>query len=129
MNRERLDVAIQKIRDYTKNHKELCAAHHFLFDLPLDKEAGKPGVVMMGINPGERNGIGRPILGLPKRHGFMTSTKSQHLVEARAASTGAGMRNSSLMANGSSSQNCFSGAPTTKRSLKNALGRFGSPGT
>jgi hypothetical protein len=27
MNRERLDVAIQKIRDYTMNHKELCNAH------------------------------------------------------------------------------------------------------
>jgi hypothetical protein len=53
MNRERLDVAIQKIRDYTMNHKELCTAHHFLFDLPLDKGGGKPEVVMMGINPGE----------------------------------------------------------------------------
>lgn len=53
MNRERLDVAIQKIRDYTMNHKELCTAHRFLFDLPLDKEDGKPEVVMMGINPGE----------------------------------------------------------------------------
>ena len=53
MNRERLDIAIQKIRDYTMIHTELCTAHHFLFDLPLDKEAGRPEVVMMGINPGE----------------------------------------------------------------------------
>jgi hypothetical protein len=53
MNRDRLNVAIQKIRDYTMHHRELCTAHHFLFDLPLDKQAGKPELVVMGINPGE----------------------------------------------------------------------------
>jgi hypothetical protein len=57
MNRERLDVAIQKIRDYTLNNAELRTAHHFLFDLPLDKEAGKPEVVDDGNKPG-RNGMG-----------------------------------------------------------------------
>jgi hypothetical protein len=61
MNRERLDAAIQQIRDYTKGHQELCAAHHFLYDLPLDKKAGKPAFVVMGINPGE---------GLRDRRGF-----------------------------------------------------------
>lgn len=53
MNRDRLDAAIQQIRNYTTNHTELRAAHHFLYDLPLDKGAGTPEVVVMGINPGE----------------------------------------------------------------------------
>jgi hypothetical protein len=53
MNRELLDAAIQEIRDYTMKNAELRAAHHFLFDLPLDKKAGKPKTVVMGINPGE----------------------------------------------------------------------------
>jgi hypothetical protein len=53
VDRERLDAAIQKIRDYTRAHPDLQAAHHFLFDLPLDKGAGTPEVVVMGINPGE----------------------------------------------------------------------------
>jgi hypothetical protein len=54
MNRERLDAAINKIREYTKNHAELCVAHHFLFDLPLDRDrAGRPEYVILGINPGE----------------------------------------------------------------------------
>jgi hypothetical protein len=53
MNRARLNAAIEKIRDYTKRHAELCAAHHFLFDLPLDRAAGRPEYVILGINPGE----------------------------------------------------------------------------
>lgn len=53
MNREHLDTAIQRIRNYTNEHMELRAAHHFLYDLPLDRKAGKPEVVIMGVNPGE----------------------------------------------------------------------------
>ena len=53
MNRKTLDAAIQEIRDYTNGHAELRVAHHFLYDLPLDKKAGKPEVMVMGINPGE----------------------------------------------------------------------------
>jgi len=53
VDRERLDAAIQKIRDYTRAHPDLQVAHHFLFDLPLDRRAGRPEVVVMGINPGE----------------------------------------------------------------------------
>jgi len=53
MDREHLDTAIQQIRDYTNEHLELRAAHHFLYDLPLDRKAGKPEVVIMGVNPGE----------------------------------------------------------------------------
>jgi hypothetical protein len=53
MNRNRLDAATQTIRDYTRQHPELAAAHHFLYDSPLDKKAGKPEFVIMGINPGE----------------------------------------------------------------------------
>jgi hypothetical protein len=53
MDRTRLDAAIQCIRDYTDRHSKLKAAHHFVFDSPLDKCAGVPRFVMMGINPGE----------------------------------------------------------------------------
>ena len=53
MDRRRLNEAIQRIRDYTAGHPELQAAHHFLYDLPLDKDAGVPEFVVMGINPGE----------------------------------------------------------------------------
>lgn len=53
MNREKLDRAIESIRDYTGKHPALSCAHHFLYDLPLDKKAGRPKIVVMGINPGE----------------------------------------------------------------------------
>src|SRR5208337_2764288 len=54
MGRERLDAAIQDIRDYTSNNQELRdEAHHFVYDLPLDRTAGTPEFVWMGVNPGE----------------------------------------------------------------------------
>jgi len=53
MNRERLDSNIEAIRRYTAEHTELHKAHHFLYDLPLNKDAGLPEVVVMGISPGE----------------------------------------------------------------------------
>jgi len=53
VNRECLDAAILQIRAYTQGHPELCAAHHFCYDLPLDTTAQKPEVLVMGINPGE----------------------------------------------------------------------------
>ena len=53
MNRTRLDAGIQSIRDYTEQHPELADAHHFIYDSPLDKSAGTPEFVVMGINPGE----------------------------------------------------------------------------
>jgi hypothetical protein len=53
VNRECLDAAILLIRAYTEGHPELRAAHHFCYDLPLDKTAQKPEVLVMGINPGE----------------------------------------------------------------------------
>ena len=56
VNRERLDAAILQIRAYTQGHPELCAAHHFCYDLPLDKTAQTPEVLVMGINPGEIEG-------------------------------------------------------------------------
>jgi len=54
MDRSKLDAAILSIRAYTSQHAELRQSHHFLFDLPLDKAAGKPEFVIMGVNPGER---------------------------------------------------------------------------
>ena len=53
MSRQRLDAAIEKIRFYTRENTDLHSAHHFLYDLPLDKNEGKPDFVVMGINPGE----------------------------------------------------------------------------
>jgi hypothetical protein len=53
MDRRRLDLNIEAIRRYTAAHPELLKAHHFLYDLPLSKEAGAPEIVVMGINPGE----------------------------------------------------------------------------
>src|SRR5208282_1772392 len=53
MDRDRLDAAIQQIRAYTRAHPDLQKGHHFVFDYPLDKSAGKPEVLVMGINPGE----------------------------------------------------------------------------
>jgi hypothetical protein len=42
MNRERLDKAIKGIREYTNKFSELRdEAHHFVYDLPLDKLAEK----------------------------------------------------------------------------------------
>lgn len=47
---------INEIEEYSKAHDELMRAHHFLYDLPLDKTANhdtdRPYVIM-GINPGE----------------------------------------------------------------------------
>lgn len=51
--RDRLDAAIKNIRAYTCAHADLQQSHHFVFDYPLDKSAGKPEVLVMGINPGE----------------------------------------------------------------------------
>lgn len=53
MERGRLDSNIEAIRQYRDQHDVLRQAHHFLYDLPLDKQAGRPEVVVMGINPGE----------------------------------------------------------------------------
>lgn len=53
MDRDRLDAAIQQIRAYKRAHPDLQKGHHFVFDYPLDKSAGKPEVLVMGINPGE----------------------------------------------------------------------------
>ena len=53
MDRTRLDANIEAIRRHTAKHPELLKAHHFLYDLPLDKNAGAPELVVMGINPGE----------------------------------------------------------------------------
>lgn len=53
MDRRRLDQAIMEIRAYTQRHPELRKAHHFLFDVPLDRTAGPPEFVILGINPGE----------------------------------------------------------------------------
>ena len=53
MDRERLDSNIEAIRRYRDANPELRHAHHFLYDLPLNKDAGQPEVVVMGINPGE----------------------------------------------------------------------------
>src|SRR5208282_5661806 len=53
MDRLRLDSNIEAIRRYRDANPELRRAHHFLYDLPLDKDAGKPAVIVMGINPGE----------------------------------------------------------------------------
>lgn len=53
MDRTRLDSNIQAIRRYTTEHAELRQAHHFLYDLPLNRDVGPPELVVMGINPGE----------------------------------------------------------------------------
>lgn len=53
MDRARLDRAIEEIEAYTEMHPELHQAHHFLYDLPLDRAAGRPEIIVIGINPGE----------------------------------------------------------------------------
>lgn len=53
MKRTRLDSNIETIRRYRDQHADLRQAHHFLYDLPLNRQAGRPEVVVMGINPGE----------------------------------------------------------------------------
>jgi hypothetical protein len=53
MERARLDANIEAIRKYRDQNPVLRRAHHFLYDLPLKKDAGRPEVVIMGINPGE----------------------------------------------------------------------------
>jgi hypothetical protein len=53
MDRARLDSNIDAIRKYRDENPVLLQAHHFLYDLPLRKDAGRPEVVVMGINPGE----------------------------------------------------------------------------
>jgi hypothetical protein len=53
VDRARLDSNIDAIRRYSAKHAELRKAHHFLYDLPLNADAGPPELVVMGINPGE----------------------------------------------------------------------------
>lgn len=49
----RLRTNIQRIREYTQEHKELSGAHHFLYDLHLGERVASTDFVVMGINPGE----------------------------------------------------------------------------
>jgi hypothetical protein len=53
MDRARLDSNIEAIRRYRDANPELRLAHHFVYDLPLNKYAGQPEVIVMGMNPGE----------------------------------------------------------------------------
>lgn len=53
MDRVRLNANTEAIRGYRDANPELRRAHHFLYDLPLKRGAGKPQVIVMGINPGE----------------------------------------------------------------------------
>jgi hypothetical protein len=43
---------IERIAQYTTEHPELRAAHHFLYDLRHPRD-GRPEYVVMGVNPGE----------------------------------------------------------------------------
>lgn len=47
---------IQRIRSYTRENEELLRAHHFLFDLPVNKSSLSARFVVIGINPGEQRG-------------------------------------------------------------------------
>ena len=76
MNRERLDVAIKQIRDYTRENAELCNAHHFLFDLPLDRNVGTPEIVVMGTYQSAR--------ALNRARGFLQNT-GQDLLDSPKA--------------------------------------------
>ena len=51
--RNALSETVSKIRRYTKQNAELQKSHHFLFNLPIDKETIKADVVVIGLNPGE----------------------------------------------------------------------------
>jgi hypothetical protein len=44
---------LAQVRDYTRRHPELREAHHFLFDLPLNKENAPVEYLVFGLNPGE----------------------------------------------------------------------------
>ena len=49
----RIRANIQKIREYTQQHKELREAHHFLYGLPLNESYSHIDFVVMGVNPDE----------------------------------------------------------------------------
>jgi hypothetical protein len=48
---------IRKIREYTALHRELWAAHHFLYDSRINRECATIEFIVMGINPGETDEI------------------------------------------------------------------------
>jgi hypothetical protein len=45
---------LAQIRAYTAANAELLRAHHFLFDLPIDKGSDTAKFIVMGLNPGEQ---------------------------------------------------------------------------
>ncbi|MDC9825375.1 hypothetical protein PRN20_16715 [Devosia sp. ZB163] len=47
---------IERIRSYTQANNDLLRAHHFLYDLPLDRSSQTFEFLVMGINPGEQKG-------------------------------------------------------------------------
>ena len=46
---------MRRIQQYTAAHAELSEAHHWLFDCPLNKNTENVDVIVIGINPGERD--------------------------------------------------------------------------
>lgn len=84
MDRTRLDSNIQAIRRYTTEHAELRRAHHFLYDLPLNRDIGPPELVVMGINPGETQVDRDSCPGPTEETSIFTSIRQPD--EARAAS-------------------------------------------
>lgn len=53
MNRAKIEKSIFDIRNYTKHNIDLHQSHHFLYDLPLNKNLCKVEYIVLGINPGE----------------------------------------------------------------------------
>ena len=44
---------LNKIRSYTRMHRELMKSHHFLYNCPLGKVSDKAEAIVIGMNPGE----------------------------------------------------------------------------
>ena len=49
-----LEKNIRELRKYTNEHQELKEAHHFTYDLSLNKETNNIEYLVMGMNPGEQ---------------------------------------------------------------------------
>jgi hypothetical protein len=51
----KLSKTLEEIRKYTERNFELTKSHHFLFNLPLEKNTETADIIVIGLNPGEHS--------------------------------------------------------------------------
>ena len=50
---EQRSMLLKRIREYRDRFEELSSAHHFCFDLPINRMSEKVDAMVLGINPAD----------------------------------------------------------------------------